>query len=275
MTRRPTLLAALAASLTLPLLGTAAQAAPTAGDPPGQSRIVGGKPAAEGQFPWIVKLSMGCGGTLVSPNIVISAQHCHTRFSRATAYQGKVQWSQGERRTYENANIRSGSGVKKGDWTVIKLPQPYTGVTEFPVFPAPNSKYDNAPMFRAAGWGATREGGSGSNTLLYVDVPLVPDSDPTCKDAPGVEICAGDVKNGGIDTCQGDSGGPLVAPKNGDMNAKPDEWVLVGMTSWGVGCARPKNPGHYAQLSAFSAQILKIIDKELKGTLPPNLETIR
>ncbi|GGK24081.1 trypsin [Pilimelia terevasa] len=262
MNWRTTSLAALAATLTLGLAPLAAQAAPA-----GTPRIVGGKPAAEGQFPWAVKLSVGCGGTLVSPDIVISAQHCFDRPGRPfTAYLGKTNWSQGEKRAGKNYKV--GGGPEKGDWAVLKLDSPYTPAA-FPVFPA-DDKFDTAPTFRAAGWGATSEGGASSARLLYVDVPLVPDTDKTCSMAPSVEICAGDLAKGGIDTCQGDSGGPLVASKTGRMNAKPQEWVLVGMTSWGNGCARPNEPGHYAQLSAHRTEILAAI-RALGGQNPVNV----
>ncbi len=46
-----------------------------------------------------------------------------------------------------------------------------------------------------------------------------------------------------IDTCQGDSGGPLML-----FNAS-NQWVLVGLTSNGVGCARSTNMGVYTRVA--------------------------
>ncbi|KAH8285949.1 hypothetical protein KR018_010438, partial [Drosophila ironensis] len=69
-----------------------------------------------------------------------------------------------------------------------------------------------------SGWGTTSPGGTASNILLAVDVPIV--SNEVC-DADyenfGDEnyhiteamLCAGKRGEGGVDACQGDSGGPL------------------------------------------------------------------
>ena len=52
---------------------------------------------------------------------------------------------------------------------------------------------------------------------------------------------------GGIDTCQGDSGGPLVSGKMGSTS----HLTLVGVVSWGMGCAREGVPGVYAKVTHF------------------------
>ncbi len=40
--------------------------------------IVGGTTAAPGEFPWMVRVSSGCGGVLYTPELVLTAAHCVT-----------------------------------------------------------------------------------------------------------------------------------------------------------------------------------------------------
>lgn len=96
------------------------------------------------------------------------------------------------------------------------------------------------------GWGTTSSGGPVSPILLHVDKPIL--SDQTCRQYLGTEyvssnmLCAGDPVNGGVDSCQGDSGGPFVVERNGNIE-------LVGIVSWGYGCAAPNYPGVYADVN--------------------------
>jgi secreted trypsin-like serine protease len=48
-----------------------------------------------------------------------------------------------------------------------------------------------------------------------------------------------------VDACQGDSGGPLM------MFTSSKQWVLVGLTSNGMGCAEANYMGIYTRVAAF------------------------
>eukprot|EP00952_Eustigmatos_sp_NYUAD-ZCMA_P012992 51879-Eustigmatos_ZCMA.PRE.1 len=54
--------------------------------------------------------------------------------------------------------------------------------------------------------------------------------------------------NDNVDSCQGDSGGPLFA-------AYPTP-QLVGIVSWGIGCALDDAPGVYTRVSRFVEWII-------------------
>ncbi|KAI8482556.1 hypothetical protein Bbelb_397040 [Branchiostoma belcheri] len=105
------------------------------------------------------------------------------------------------------------------------------------------------------GWGTTSEGGSLSDQLQEADVPIVSNAD--CSSSyTGLldldsEICAGYMA-GGVDSCQGDSGGPLVWLTEG-------QHLLIGLTSWGEGCARPNRPGVYTRVTSVVNWIKRII----------------
>lgn len=57
----------------------------------------------------------------------------------------------------------------------------------------------------------------------------------------------------GRDSCEGDSGGPLLL--EGPWGASSDE--LVGLVSWGLGCADDNYPGVYTRISHFYDWIIE------------------
>jgi len=95
-----------------------------------------------------------------------------------------------------------------------------------------------------SGWGDMEEGARvGSPVLMSTELRIISNSEcsntyPTIRD---YKVCAiGEDK----DTCQGDSGGPLTTVIKG-------RYVLVGVVSYGNGCARKGVPGVYARVHAY------------------------
>lgn len=97
-----------------------------------------------------------------------------------------------------------------------------------------------------SGWGKRSENGPVSHILRRLKVPWIPTQQ--CLKESGVALtknmfCAGYIE-GQQDSCQGDSGGPLVT--------KYKETVfLLGIVSWGKGCARQGYYGIYTRVSNY------------------------
>ncbi|MFI9233931.1 S1 family peptidase [Streptomyces rimosus] len=250
---------ALAALSLQPGAASAATEPAPPGGTPG-TRVVGGVPAAQGEFPFMVRLSMGCGGALYRQDIVLTAAHCVSgsgNNTSITATAGVVDLQSSGAIKVKSTKVLQAPGYDGNgkDWALIKLARPINLPT---LRTTTDGRYDQGD-FTVAGWGATREGGGQQRYLRKATVPFV--DTPTCQQAygstyiPGEEICAGIMSTGGVDTCQGDSGGPMF--RKDDAGA----WVQVGITSWGEGCARPGKPGVYTRVSAFSQDIAEAADQ--------------
>ncbi len=228
------------------------------------TRIVGGVEASEGEFPFIVSLqgSYGghfCGGSLIKANWVLTAAHCVEGGSVAKIIVGLLsQRDQSRAEVLKPKRIiphpQYDSDTTDYDFALIELE---TSSSFVPVELNLNKSIgDDEGTLGAeaitAGWGTTREGSSSlPDKLRKVDVPLV-SREECLKSYPGKiterMVCAG-YPQGGKDSCQGDSGGPLVTKHtNGSYS-------LVGVVSWGEGCARKNKYGVYSNVASMTEWI--------------------
>ncbi|CAL8117614.1 unnamed protein product [Orchesella dallaii] len=241
-------------------------------------RIVNGTVVRINDYPWTVALirkrwigrpkGAYCGGTLINSRYVVTASHCvdgmvasgievwvhEEDFSTQTETEGGTQKFGVERIIMHPYYSRK---TIDNDIALIKLSDPVEldGVIVPACLPANNDYSFDGVLATAAGWGATEEGGPVSKQLLKVDVPVISNDDCNTKTQYNGKItenmlCAGYVEEGGKDSCQGDSGGPLVIPNGGRT-------TLVGVVSWGYGCARPGAPGVYTRVGRYPEWIVK------------------
>ena len=189
-----------------------------------------------------------CGGSLVREDWVVTAAHCVIGDSPSNIEVviglHNVNGTTGQQTRNVSEIIihpQYSNNSLNNDYALLRLSSP---ITDFePIKLVTSDDHDNEPvMSTTMGWGATSSGGSSSNILLEVDVPI----DDSCgnysnSDITNNMVCAGD-SNGGEDSCQGDSGGPLI------MTNSDGEYELIGIVSWGYGCAEAQYPGVYSRI---------------------------
>lgn len=215
-------------------------------------KIVGGDEATKGEFPFIVSLrsswgSHFCGGSLIKENWVLTAAHCvEGGYLKGISIglHGKYDTEGVEKFTAAEVIIHPGWDTRsmENDFALVRL----SGESTFEPINLNNVEIAGEAEFVTAGWGTTSEGGSLATNLMKVTVPFIDHESCNASYSGEVNkatmICAG-YKEGGKDSCQGDSGGPL-------MMGSGSSRVLVGVVSWGYGCARPNRPGVYAKVNS-------------------------
>lgn len=249
-------------------------------------RILGGKSAGRGNFPWqaLTGINGRGGGALLGDRWILTA--AHTIFPKG-GLRNNVSLEQ----LAEEADIFLGHTdvdelhkmgnhpVRRifihpdfnpkdehnfnGDIALLELKNPVTlGPTLLPIClpdPTNTSFYTHGHMGYVSGFGVDKN--RISSNLKYVSLPAVAREkcqswlDSNKKGIPMVfsenMFCAGFLK-GKQDTCQGDSGSVFTV-----LDRESGRWVATGIVSWGIGCA--EGYGFYTKILSYVDWINGII----------------
>lgn len=219
--------------------------------------IVGGTEVVPGRYSYMVALTTFtgfrfCGGSLIAPEYVLTAAHCATD-GNTQVLIGRHNLSSLEEKyetipvEYEVIHPGYVGSTLENDIMVLKLERESTYA---PVaYDKGNANVSSGVEVSTMGWGRISYGGNSSDILLETEVDVKCNCECNRRNVYNGKVtddmvCA---SRPGKDSCQGDSGGPLIIKGNDTATD-----TVVGIVSWGIGCAFASYPGVYSRVGTNS-----------------------
>jgi len=249
-------------------------------DPDAGISIINGNATSINEWPWQVALTFNrriakspltsrrffCGGSVLTPRLVITAGHCVADLDRRgvraiEVVSGRTRLNSDRGQVAKVAGLRmprTPNGYRRykeilgaADWDValLILRSPLTAKPIKLAGPDEAEAWSPGHVAWSTGWGVTQAFARRVPAELRVARQvLMPDG--VCHRADGISFSAARMTciggpGGNSSTCNGDSGGPLVARTS-------DGYRLVGLTSYGDGACRGFVPSVDARVSGNS-----------------------
>ncbi|CAH0723384.1 unnamed protein product, partial [Brenthis ino] len=236
--------------------------------PSNPQRIVGGTVTSIDRYPYAAVLlyswsglgnfGQSCGGAIINNRSILSAAHCfagdvaaqwRVRVGSTNAHSGGVVHQTS--RLINHPQYNHNSRTYDNDIAILQVTSAFIYNNNVQPGRIADHNYnllDNQAVW-AIGWGRTTFGGAPSEQLRHVQIWTV--NQNTCRNRYALirpitdnMLCSGWLDVGGRDQCQGDSGGPLLHGT-----------TIVGVCSWGEGCAERYYPGVNARVSRYTSWI--------------------
>ncbi|KAL7646619.1 UNVERIFIED_CONTAM: hypothetical protein RMT77_001870 [Armadillidium vulgare] len=233
-------------------------------------KIIGGRPADPKDWPWMAALlkiedsDLICGGVLITDRYVLTAAHCFKDFEidqikvRLGEYDfgTTTENNPSDFRIERRTDPRYDLDTRDNDLALLRLERP-TSFGEFisPVCLPPRFETFETRRGIVVGWGTQKVGGSSSNILREIAIPILRRRDCESRFSPNsitVNMFCASLR--GLDSCQGDSGGPFM------IQQSDSRWYVVGIVSWGIGCGHISLPGVYTKVNNYLDWIQRHIE---------------
>lgn len=246
----------------------------------------GGQVTSANLYPWMVALvsrdepnpfmAQFCGGSLIAPDLVITAAHCVDTVEEISEIEVVVgvldlnEIKESDRQRVAKIIIHKGWNfdTTRNDVAIIRLEDGSRNMG-IPLIKLQDekTKVEQGDLLKVLGWGETAPDVFPS-VLQEGDVSAAASQfssrcekwQPKDYDRNSM-ICASGVNSESdiVDTCFGDSGGPLFI----DRESEPE---LVGITSWGSDdCPKLGFPGLYTRVSNYLSWVERKISPRISS----------